>query len=152
MAEHVVEIEIPGFDPEPNVAEPVVVQAERACYLIYWDREFVRRALRFTQCSISKFGYPNDDGRYGHRLYSKGLRSYGVFEVLESQWLLELREANAVFEELASISSKYVLMEGGRHLIISFHDSTLECIATDVHMASEFPQLDSKLLNLSESL
>ncbi len=35
MAEHVIELEVPYFDPEPNVPEPVVVKSERKCFLSY---------------------------------------------------------------------------------------------------------------------
>ena len=146
MAERVIEVDVPFFDPEPNVSEPVLVQSERECYLIYWDRENVRRSLKFTRCSITKFGYPNDEGRWGHRLYSKGLRSYGVFEVIESEWLVELRKSNAkAFPDFKAV-------EGGRHFIFSFHDSTFECIALDFSAVGEFPKVDSELLRLDESL
>ncbi len=146
MAERVIELEVQYFDPEPNIAEPVVVQSERACFLVYWDRDMIRRALEFADCSISKFGYPNDEGRWGHRLYSKGLRSYEVFEVLESEWLVELRKSNA------KAFPDFTAFEGGRHFIFAFHDSTFECIALNFQAADEFPKLDPKMLQLDESL
>src|SRR5215213_3446444 len=96
MAEHVIEVEVPYFDPEPNMPEPVVVQSERACYLVYRDRDDERKALEFSRCSISKFGYPNDEALAGHRLYEKGLRFYGFFEVVESEWIAELRKGNEI--------------------------------------------------------
>jgi hypothetical protein len=146
MAERVIALEVPFFDPEPNIAEPVVVQSERACFLVYWDRDMKRKALEFTHCSISKFGYPNDDGRWGHRLQAKGLGSYGVFEVIESEWLAELRKGNA------KAFPDYKAFEGERHFIFSFHDSTFECIALEFIAVSEFPQVNSKLLRMDESL
>ncbi len=146
MGERVVELNIPFFDPEPNISEPTLVQSERACYLIYWDREMNRKALEFYRCSITKFGYPNDDALAGHRLYGKGLDFYGVFEVFESEWIAELRKCNQVrFPDVK-------VFEDGRHFIFAFHDSTFECIATDFQPVSEFPGLDPKLLKLDESL
>jgi len=146
MAEHVIEVEVPYFDPEPNMPEPVVVQSERACYLVYRDRDDERKALEFSRCSISKFGYPNDEALAGHRLYEKGLRFYGFFEVVESEWIAELRKGNEIrFPDFKSF-------EDQRHFIITFHDCTFECIALSFQAVSEFPFLDSKTLRLNESL
>jgi hypothetical protein len=140
MAERVVKLEVPFFDPEPNVSETLVVQSESASFLIYWDRENRRKALKFNRCSVSKFGYPNDEALSGHRLYKKGLGFYGFFEVVESQWIAELRKSN----EVVFPDSKG--FEGKRHFVITFHDSTFECIALDFLPAAEFSLLDLKLL------
>lgn len=146
MAEHVVELEVPEFDPEPNIAEPVVVQSERVCFLVYWDRDMKRKALEFIQCSISKFGYPNDHVLGGHRLYEKGLGFYGFFEVVESEWIAELRKGNElIFPYFKAFVNK-------RHFIITFHDSTFECIALGFRVADSFPQVDSEIMRLDESL
>lgn len=146
MAERVVKLEVPYFDPEPNVPEPVIVQSELECYLIYWEQENARKALVFSRCWITKFGYPNDSALGGHRLYKKGLGFYGVFEVIESEWIAEVRKGNQV------CFPDYKSFEGGRHFIFTFHDSTFECIALDFHPIDEFPKLDSKLLRIDESL
>jgi len=146
MAEHLIELDVSFFDPEPNVAEPVVVQSERACYLIYWDRNEERKALEFSRCSISKFGYPNDEALGGNRLFEKGLGFYGFFEVVESEWIAELRKGNEVrFPDFKSF-------EGQRHFVITFHDCSFECIALSFQVVPEFPTLDSKTLRLNESL
>jgi hypothetical protein len=146
MAEHVVELEVPFFDPEPNVSEPVIVQSEGACYLLYWDRENKRTALEFSRCSVGKYGYPNDETLAGHRLHEKGLGPYGIFEVIESAWIAKLKKGNEV------VFSDFKSFEGKRHFVITFHDSTFECIASDFQRVAEFPKLDSRLLRLAESL
>lgn len=130
----------------PDISEPAVVQSERACYLIYWDRDMNRKALEFSRCSIAKFGYPNDEALGGHRLYSKGLGFYGCFEVLESEWIAELRRRNEVgFPEFRAFAEQ-------RHFVITFHDSTFECIALHFQPVEEFPKLDSRLIRLDEAL
>lgn len=139
MAEHVIELEAPYFDPEPNVPEPVVVASEGSCYLIYSNRVSERKALEFFRCSISKFGYPNDEALAGHRLYGKGLGFYGFFEVRESEWIAELRKGNeVVFPEFRAFAQ-------GRHFIITFHDSTFECIASGFSAVDKFPKVDSEI-------
>ena len=146
MAERVVELDVKFFNPAPNISEPVVVQSDRACYLIYWVRDMERKALEFSRCSISKFGYPNDEALGGHRLYEKGLGYYGFFEVLESEWIAELRQGNEV------VFPDFRAFPEGRHFIITFHDSTFECIASGFRLVDDFPKVDSKLVRLDESL
>jgi hypothetical protein len=105
-----------------------------------------RRALEFSRCSVTKFGYPNDHALGGHRLYEKGLGFYGFFEVLDSEWISELRRGNMVtYPDFQAFPDE-------RHFVITFHDSTLECIALDFHPVEEFPKLDSKLMRLDEVL
>ena len=143
MAEHAVELEVPYFDPEPNVPEPALLHSERKCFLVYWDRGSNRRALEFFRCSISKFGYPNDEALGGHRLFGKGLSFYSCFEVIESEWIVELRKGNEVnFPNFSSFADK-------RHFIITFHDSTFECIASGFGAAS-FPPEDLGTIRLDE--
>ena len=145
MAEHVVELEVPYFDPEPNVPAPVVLQSESKCLLVYWDRDSNRKALEFSRCSISKFGYPNDEALGGHRLYGKGLGFYSFFEVIDSEWIAELRKVNQVrFPNFRAFAGK-------RHFIITFHDSTFECIASGFG-AAKLPREDSGIIRLDELL
>ena len=86
------------------------------------DEEFA--VLRFPVCQIVKFGYPNDEALPGHPLYSKGLSYYGLFEVLDSSWIKTLAEQN-----LVSFPNPGPSRPSRRHFVVTFHDSTLECIA-----------------------
>ncbi len=80
--------------------------------------------LRFPSCTIVKFGYPNDEALPRHPLYSNGLSYYGVFEVLDSSWSKALSDQNVV-----SYPNPTASESSGRHFVVTFHDSTLECIA-----------------------
>jgi hypothetical protein len=71
-----------------------------------------------------KFGYPNDEALPGHPLYPKGLSYYGLFEVLNSSWNKTLAEQN-----LVSFPDPSPSRSNGRHFVVTFHDSALECIA-----------------------
>ena len=76
--------------------------------------------VRFELCSISKFGYPNDEAWSGIPR-TRGL-SYGCYEVLNSSWNAELSELNKhSFPD--SVPSK------ARHFLFLFHDSSFECLA-----------------------
>ncbi|MFT3744341.1 MAG: hypothetical protein QM785_08595 [Pyrinomonadaceae bacterium] len=142
MTEQVLELSIEQFDPEPNVPEPVLVKSELVCYLIYSDREGERKALKFLSCSLAKFGYPNDEGLGGHPLYSKGLSFYGCFEVINSEWIEELRQNNK------TVYPDREIFAGFRHFIFSFHDSTFECIAKGVELVDKYPQVDNSAMKV----
>lgn len=72
-----------------------------------------------------QFGPPNDEAIEGHRLYPLGLAPYSSFEVLNSKWIAELEIANRVHEH-----HRPDHFWSQRHIILTFHDSTLEFIAS----------------------
>lgn len=73
---------------------------------------------------VFQFGPPNDEAIRGHRLYGLGLQPYSAFEVLNSSWIASFEKANRVHS-----SHTPALFSDYRHLILTFHDSTLEFIA-----------------------
>lgn len=75
---------------------------------------------------MAVFGYPNDEALPGHPLFANGLNYYGVFEVRESSWAARLDEQNEVSFPNA------VATRPQTHFIITFHDSTFECLADGV--------------------
>ncbi|TIP14599.1 hypothetical protein [Mesorhizobium sp.] len=87
-----------------------------------------------------QFGPPNDEAISGHRLYGQGLRPNGAFEVLNSSWIASLEDANRVHS-----SHRPELFSDYRHLILTFHDSTLEFIAesfsSSLHEGAVLPTL-----------
>ncbi len=80
--------------------------------------------VEFTQPCAHMFGPPNDETFLGHPLAERGLRPYGVFEVLDSSWIRQLEGMNKRHSRHAQ--NRYGDL---RHYIFSFHDSTFECIA-----------------------
>jgi hypothetical protein len=85
----------------------------------------------FGGCLVATFGYPNDEALGGHPLYAAGLSFYGVFEVEASPWIARLQSQNAVQFPDASWwpNSPYSTSGPVRHFIITFQDSTFECLA-----------------------
>jgi hypothetical protein len=71
-----------------------------------------------------QFGPPNDEAIEGHRLFKLGLTAYSSFEVLDSEWIATLEAANRVHPY-----HRPEHFAGYRHIILTFHDSTLEFIA-----------------------
>lgn len=80
--------------------------------------------VRFSQVYAHMFGPPNDEAFAGHPLASRGLCPYAAFEVVRSSWLRSLERMNSIhpYHRLEHFA-RY------RHFILSFHDSTFECIA-----------------------
>jgi hypothetical protein len=77
--------------------------------------------VRFTGVFSVHFGDPNDEGLWEHPLYRSGLRHYGFWEILDSPNV----PAGKPF----------------RHWIATFHDETLEVVATSAAViAREVPK------------
>jgi hypothetical protein len=138
--EHAVPVNL-GVVPEAAVPEPELFQTERGAYLVFSavkvQMDGVRRDAGFVVveiefCSLTQFGYPNDEALPGHPLSNKGLEPYGVFEVLGSSWIQSMTKMNRVeFPETPDSSQ--------RHFIFTFHDSTFECIARSIRLAASGP-------------
>jgi hypothetical protein len=86
--------------------------------------EFVRPLAHF-------FGPPNDEALSGHPLASHGLSSHAAFEVRFSSWIREMEIRNRDHERHDA-----TFFEGHRHFIVTFHDSTFECVAQDFKVAT----------------
>jgi hypothetical protein len=119
-----------GFVPEAAVSEPVLLQTDDAAILTFSAvclREGKREdagygIVELDLCSLTKFGYPNDEALPGHPLHERGLGGYGVFEVQNSSWKkLKTLQNRVAFPNTPESTQ--------RHFIFTFHDSTFECIA-----------------------
>ena len=124
-----------GFVPEAAVSEPVLLQTDYATIITFSAMRPMPDGRRenagygiveLDLCSLTKFGYPNDEALSGHPLYERGLRGYGVYEVRNSSWVRLQTEQNRVAFPKTPDSTQ-------RHFIFAFHDSTFECIARGLH-------------------
>jgi len=98
--------------------------------------------VSFKNVFIHKFGFPNDEALNAHPYYSLGLTSYSMFELHQSDWVDRI--------------VKLVAVNGHRslkHYIITFKDSTFECIAKDVAIDfMPFISMQEALIMTSRSL
>jgi hypothetical protein len=129
-----------GYTPEAAISGAVLVQTECSTVLTFnanysqlAEDGFYHSAgtalLEFHNCIVTKFGLPNDEALPGHPLYSKMgevQAAYDFLEVHNSSWKAELEQQNQV----RFPNSKFVC----RHFIITFHDSTFECLAGDIRI------------------
>jgi hypothetical protein len=128
---------------ETGAPVPMVLSDEHTTCLLYYYRKPVENTadfeipkerdaqedrgiavITFGQSMIYKFGYPNDEVLLAHSYYSLGLESYQLFEVIGSEWIQEIKEMNK-----AHPLNDPLLFSRCRHFIITFKDSTFECIA-----------------------
>ncbi len=135
MSERVIELDL-GCRPEPAVSGAVLVSSEYSTFLTF---NAVRlnedgpglvslghAVVEFHHCSITKFGYPNDEARWGIPRYQ--VTSYGIYEVKNSEWIPEIVRLNRYrFPDTPEDTST-------RHFLFAFHDSTFECLAGDMKL------------------
>ena len=81
--------------------------------------------VKFSLCFAHMFGPPNDEAFSGHPLSDRGLEPYSAFKIENSSWVRKLEKMNSVYP----YHNKEHYMQGRNHYILSFHDSTFECIA-----------------------
>ncbi len=117
--------------PDAGAPEPRVEADEREARVTYYDREGGGRiAITFTGLYALSFGPPNDEAFEAHPLADRGLTPYGAFEVERSSWVRELAEANRVHPDHDASAFGQL-----RHFVLTFHDSTFECVASGVAVA-----------------
>ena len=123
---------------------PMVLASEYSLAVVFytekieagWDGASVRMVgldspsehavvVTFERPLAHVFGPPNDEAFAGHRLAAVGLVPYAAFEVINSKWIHDLERQNAVHPQ----HDKEHYLNGKRHFILTFHDSTFECVA-----------------------
>lgn len=80
--------------------------------------------VKFHMCYAHMFGPPNEEAFRGHPLAGRGLKPFGAFRVEHSSWVRQLERMNSVHRY-----HKPESFDTLRHYILTFHDSTFECLA-----------------------
>lgn len=101
-----------------------VLSDQKNIYLFLEHADLGIRALIFNDGTF-KFGAPNDEVLGGHPLTRFGLRAYDFFEVKNSPWIAELRDANAIHPR-----HNDTLFNNRRHFIATFKDVTFEVVCS----------------------
>jgi hypothetical protein len=129
-----------GYEPAAFAGGPVVIQTELSTFVMFKAVLSERAAdgkhqiagfalVEFIHCQVAKFGLPNNDAWAGHPLYSRIIEADGwmsILEVRNSSWKAELKRQNKV---------SYTDWDWPhKHYIISFRESTFECVAKDIQI------------------
>ena len=118
---------------EPGAPSPLILADERRCAVAYLRREENPSpwssneaiAIVVFYAHLHYSGNPNDEALSGHPLYPHGLESYAAYEVLNSSWIRALERMNRVHS--SHNAERFAKL---RHFILTFHDSTFECVGT----------------------
>jgi hypothetical protein len=171
--EYVVPVDI-GCEPSPSGGGEIVIQAEESLVFLifnavsrgvsgegYLDRRGVA-LVECVGCALTKFGYPNDDGRNEHVLWNKGLSECtGVCEVINSSWKAALEKqmdtsARRIWG--AQYYKAYQVPEGGerqwewRHFIVQFKENTFECVADSLKLTSMYKTFGEALADVYQRI
>lgn len=90
--------------------------------------------VRFVHPRAHTFGPPNDESLAGHPLANRGLKPYGIFEVIGSSWIRSLERANRIHPRHDPRPFARL-----RHFVFTFHDNTFECVAEAVEIVERLP-------------
>ncbi len=104
--------------------ENFLISGQRDLYLLLEESEGLIDALRFNFL-IYKYGYPNEEAMGAHPMTKYGLGFYGLFEVLNSPWIIEIRDSNRIHS-----SHNDNMYNDYKHYIASFKDVTLDVICS----------------------
>jgi len=164
--EYAIEIDL-GWAWDAGAPLPHLLASERKVYIVCylrepvpgWDGTWVQvvdpaaegavplGVVEFMGVHSVKFGGPTDEVIQGHPLSGKGLASYSAHRVVNSRWITQEEQINSV----------HPMHRGGwhdslNHYLFCFHDSTLECLATDVAGQQRIASLRDLLHELADRL
>ncbi|MBI3712151.1 MAG: hypothetical protein HY253_04195 [Burkholderiales bacterium] len=153
--------------PQSSVGAPLpcVIATEHSLAVAFllqendpnWDGSYVRVVsqesdnepigiVRFTHAIAHFFGPPNDEAFGGHPLAERGLEPYGAFEVTSSAWIHALERMNAVHPY-----HKPEHFKDYKHFVLSFHDTTFECVAVSYSCEVHRGNLQQVMVELFQS-
>jgi hypothetical protein len=148
MNEHVImpeDIKLPL--PASGVS---VLHGETSTFLIYptyygfRDKASQYILVECEELSLSRFGYPNDEGLGEHRLYNKGLKDVnGLAEVKNSELLAEYenmirRSCERIWGGRGMLSQVPCSPSGKRHFVLSFKENVFEAICDTLRVVGVF--------------
>jgi hypothetical protein len=123
--------------PQPSVGAPMptILSDEQTTMVAYLNeegdeepdyRQSSKTLITFRQPIAHMFGPPNDEAFSGHPLASRGLVPHSFFVIEHSSWVRGLERMNRVHPYHDSKR-----FDAYQHFVLSFHDSTFECISKD---------------------
>ena len=154
MSEHVVTPEDINL-PLPATQGGSVLHGELSTVLLYptfYASEDSGLRYVLIECvglSLSRFGYPNDEGLGEHRLYRKGLREIqGVAEVKDSDLLKEYesmskRSHERIWGGRGILSQVPNPPSSKRHFVFSFKENVFEALCDALTLVGTFPDFSS---------
>jgi hypothetical protein len=88
--------------------------------------------VKFRGFTSFLFGAPNEDVIEGHPLHKIGLEPNANYRVENSPWIQDLERMNSV--HYLHDKKRYASLN---HYILTFHDTTFECVSPDISCLEE---------------
>jgi hypothetical protein len=160
-----------GVQPSPSAYDQLVIEGMGAMHVLF-DAISTKKnrnglfedkgiaAVQCVACTMTKYGYPNEEGSPEHPLWSKGLSKCQspIVEVRGSPWLEEItkqmtQSARRIwgdqYERMYKVPESARKGAGARHFIFLFREHTFECIANDLVLtlhSGSWPTVAAKVL------
>lgn len=125
-----------AFDIDGGAPEPIVLSNDDKLFLGFYGNKYEAMqeqiensntvTVKFSGYIKYTFGIPTNETLHGHRYYSLGLRSYGFYELENSDLIGEIIKIERIHTNFDREKWKKY-----KHYIISFHDNLFECVAKD---------------------
>jgi hypothetical protein len=120
-AQHAIEWQVEG--EWPRMAQDAVLMTGSFASILTFDGELGTIQVTFPYPDAVCFSCVSDEVITGHPLYGKGLRSYGLFTVVNSTWIDELRKCDAVHPQFNEARWK-----AATHYLLCFKDRMCEVV------------------------
>lgn len=75
--------------------ESFFISSQHDLYLLLEENEGLIDTIKF-KFLIYKYGFPNDEAMGAHPMAKFGLGFYGLFEVFNSPWIIQIRDSNRI--------------------------------------------------------
>lgn len=119
-----VDIDIP-LNIDPGGTMPEVTADEHTLTVSFYLVDSKNRGvIKFDSFLQFTFGYPNEEALSGHRYAALGLSAFRFVEVINSEVIKSIIDANRVHPY-----HKDQDFDDYRHFVLPFHDTTLEVVA-----------------------
>lgn len=151
-----------GCRPSPSIPAETLMQNGSQAWLMFFAVSSALNesgclddlgvaAMACHDCVKTRFGYPNDEGRPEHPLYTYGMREAesSILEVVDSPWVAEV--TGQMSESAARIWGGRGMEAQGqgrathKHFIMPLKEATFECIASELRVERFFKTFDEAM-------
>ena len=137
-----------GCEPSPSDPAETLVQDGWNAFLLFFAvstevdaagqlSDLGVAVVRCVGCSVTRFGYPNDEGMPEHPLFDALVRApSAVLLVEESSWASEVNEQHRsarqrLWPQAALTAEPFPAL---RHFVVCLKEATFECVAKDLRV------------------
>jgi hypothetical protein len=163
MSERVVELEDIKLPLPSSPSGEVILHGDMNSFLIYStyyasnDRTLKSVLVECEGLSLSRFGYPNDEGIAEHRLSNKGLGQLSGFgEVKDSELHKEYESMSRRSSERIWSGRKIPTSDysppSTRHFIVSFKENVFEVVCNNLRLVGIYRDHSSALSDAAKKI